>query len=93
MDTATVFGLFEVSSALHLWHHGVESAVASAFYRDAAMLMLDEPTSAMDPRAEYLVIGRFKELAAGKTAIFVTQGLENTQSLGVRPVALTTCSG
>ncbi|MFC8662807.1 ATP-binding cassette domain-containing protein [Streptomyces sp. NPDC057199] len=54
-------------------------AVARAFYRDAAMLMLDEPTSAMDPRAEYLVIRRFKELAAGKTAIFVTQGLENAR--------------
>ncbi|MFD0415445.1 ATP-binding cassette domain-containing protein [Streptomyces sp. NPDC127108] len=54
-------------------------AVARAFYRDAAMLMLDEPTSAMDPRAEYLVIRRFKELAAGKAAVFVTQGLENAR--------------
>ncbi|MCR3724991.1 hypothetical protein FHS35_001839 [Streptomyces umbrinus] len=27
----------------------------------------------MDPRAEYLVIRRFKELAAGRTAVFVTQ--------------------
>ncbi|MFE0174573.1 ATP-binding cassette domain-containing protein [Streptomyces sp. NPDC059002] len=54
-------------------------AVARAFYRNAAMLMLDEPTSAMDPRAEYLVIRRFKELAAGKTAVFVTQGLENAR--------------
>ncbi|TXS39681.1 ABC transporter ATP-binding protein [Streptomyces sp. uw30] len=54
-------------------------AVARAFYRDAAMLMLDEPTSAMDPRAEYLVIRRFKELAADKTAVFVTQGLDNAR--------------
>ena len=54
-------------------------AVARAFYRDAAMLMLDEPTSTMDPRAEYLVIRRFKELAAGRTAVFVTQGLENAR--------------
>ncbi|TGA99092.1 ATP-binding cassette domain-containing protein [Streptomyces sp. MZ04] len=54
-------------------------AVARAFYRDATMLMLDEPTSAMDPRAEYLVIRRFKELAVGKTAVFVTQGLENAR--------------
>jgi len=54
-------------------------AVARAFYRDAAMLMLDEPTSAMDPRAEHLVISRFKELAAGKAAIFVTHNLENAR--------------
>ncbi|QNP71934.1 ABC transporter ATP-binding protein [Streptomyces roseirectus] len=54
-------------------------AVARAFYRDAAMLMLDEPTSAMDPRAEHLVIRRFKELAAGKAAVFVTHNLENAR--------------
>ncbi len=54
-------------------------AVARAFYRDAAMLMLDEPTSAMDPRAEHLVISRFKELAAGRAAVFVTHNLENAR--------------
>ncbi|MFT9789134.1 ABC transporter ATP-binding protein [Streptomyces rhizosphaericola] len=54
-------------------------AVARAFYRDAAVLMLDEPTSAMDPRAEHLVIRRFKELAAGKAAMFVTHNLDNAR--------------
>ena len=54
-------------------------AVARAFYRDAAMLMLDEPTSAMDPRAEHLVIRRFKQLAAGRAAVFVTHNLENAR--------------
>ncbi|WP_103419854.1 ATP-binding cassette domain-containing protein [Streptomyces sp. ZL-24] len=54
-------------------------AVARAFYRDAAVLMLDEPTSAMDPRAEHLVIRRFKELAAGKAAVFVTHNLDNAR--------------
>lgn len=54
-------------------------AVARAFYRDVAVLMLDEPTSAMDPRAEHLVIRRFKELAAGKAAVFVTHNLDNAR--------------
>ncbi|MFJ3906396.1 hypothetical protein [Streptomyces sp. NPDC090025] len=54
-------------------------AVARVFYRGAAMLMLDEPTSAMDPRAEHLVISRFKDLAAGKAAVFVTHNLENAK--------------
>ncbi|MBT2401219.1 ABC transporter ATP-binding protein [Streptomyces sp. ISL-100] len=54
-------------------------AVARAFYRDATMLMLDEPTSAMDPRAEHTVIRRFKELAAGKAAVFVTHNLDNAR--------------
>ncbi|MFG2578119.1 hypothetical protein [Streptomyces malaysiensis] len=43
------------------------------------MLMLDEPTSAMDPRAEHLVIGRFKQLAEGKAALFVTHNLDNAR--------------
>ncbi|MFI8930596.1 ATP-binding cassette domain-containing protein [Streptomyces sp. NPDC053474] len=54
-------------------------AVARAFYRDADVLMLDEPTSAMDPRAEHLVIRRFKQLAEGKAALFVTHNLENAR--------------
>ncbi|MFF1700001.1 ATP-binding cassette domain-containing protein [Streptomyces sp. NPDC058257] len=54
-------------------------AVARTFYRDAAMLMLDEPTSAMDARAEHLVISRFKGLAEGRAAVFVTHNLENAR--------------
>lgn len=54
-------------------------AVARAFYRDAAVLVLDEPTSAMDARAEHLVIRRFKELASGKAAVFVTHNLDNAR--------------
>ncbi|MEU1677128.1 ABC transporter ATP-binding protein [Streptomyces roseifaciens] len=54
-------------------------AVARAFYREAAVLVLDEPTSAMDPRAEHTVISRFKELAAGRAAVFVTHNLTNTR--------------
>ncbi|WP_306320147.1 MULTISPECIES: ABC transporter ATP-binding protein [unclassified Streptomyces] len=54
-------------------------ALARAFYRDAAMLMLDEPTSAMDARAEHKVISRFKRLAVGKAALFVTHNLENAR--------------
>ncbi|MGH3818727.1 MAG: ABC transporter ATP-binding protein [Pseudonocardiaceae bacterium] len=36
------------------------------------MPMKDEPTSALDPRAEHLAISRFKQLAAGNAAVFVT---------------------
>ncbi|KOV57509.1 hypothetical protein ADL01_40320 [Streptomyces sp. NRRL WC-3618] len=54
-------------------------AVARAFYRDATMLMLDEPASAVEPRAEHLVISRFKKLAVGKAALFVTHNLDNAR--------------
>ncbi|WP_244943077.1 ATP-binding cassette domain-containing protein [Streptomyces inhibens] len=54
-------------------------AVARAFYREASVLVLDEPTSAMDPRAEHQVISRFKTLATGCIALFVTHNLTNTR--------------
>ncbi|MEU6765541.1 hypothetical protein ABZ916_23840 [Streptomyces sp. NPDC046853] len=45
------------------------------------MLMPDELTSAMDARAEHRVISRFKGLADGRAAVFVTHNLENGGSL------------
>jgi len=50
-------------------------ALARAFLRRAPILILDEPTSAMDPWAEAEWIGRFRSLAAGRTAILITHRL------------------
>src|SRR5713226_4292258 len=47
-------------------------ALARAFMRNARILILDEPTSSLDARAEYEVFARFRELTAGKTAIFIS---------------------
>ena len=47
-------------------------ALARAFMRDAQILILDEPTSSLDPQAEYEVFARFRELTAGKSAIFIS---------------------
>jgi ATP-binding cassette subfamily B protein len=47
-------------------------ALARAFVRDAPLLILDEPTSALDPQAEYEVFARFRELTAGRSAIFIS---------------------
>ena len=41
-------------------------ALARAFMRDAQILILDEPTSSLDPQAEYEVFARFRELTEGK---------------------------
>jgi ATP-binding cassette subfamily B protein len=40
--------------------------------RDAQVLILDEPTAALDARAEYQVFQRFKELSQGKTAVLIS---------------------
>jgi len=47
-------------------------ALARAYLRDAQVLILDEPTAALDARAEYEVFKRFNELTIGKMALFIS---------------------
>jgi ATP-binding cassette subfamily B protein len=47
-------------------------ALARAYMRDAEILILDEPTAALDARAEYEVFLRFSELTKGKTAVLIS---------------------
>jgi len=47
-------------------------AIARAYMREAAVLILDEPTAALDARAEFEVFKRFKELSEGKTAVLIS---------------------
>jgi ATP-binding cassette subfamily B protein len=47
-------------------------ALARAYLRAAQVLILDEPTAALDARAEYEVFLRFSELVAGRTALLIS---------------------
>jgi len=47
-------------------------ALARAFQRRAPVIILDEPTSAMDPWAEADWLARFRALAQGRTALIIT---------------------
>ena len=47
-------------------------ALARAFFRDAQILILDEPTAALDVQAEYEVYQRFKELTEGRSTILIS---------------------
>lgn len=50
-------------------------AMSRAFMRDAQVLILDEPTAALDPKSEYDVFRHFSSNIEGKTAIFITHRL------------------
>ena len=68
----TVLGkLFEGGEELSIgeWQ---KVALSRAFLRAAQILVLDEPTSSMDARAEYAVFQNFRKLAAGRATILIS---------------------
>jgi ATP-binding cassette, subfamily B, bacterial len=47
-------------------------AISRAYMREAQVLVLDEPTAALDARSEFEVFRRFKELSDGRTAVLIS---------------------
>jgi ATP-binding cassette subfamily B protein len=47
-------------------------AIARAYMRDAQVMILDEPTAALDARSEFEVFQRFKDLGEGRTAVLIS---------------------
>lgn len=52
-------------------------ALARALYKDAPIVVLDEPTAALDPVSEHEVYSGFRSLVGGKTAIFISHRLSS----------------
>jgi len=52
--------------------NGRKIALARAYLRDAQLLILDEPTAALDAKSELEVFERFAELTAGKMALLIS---------------------
>jgi ATP-binding cassette subfamily B protein len=53
--------------------------LARALYKDGPILLLDEPTAAMDPIAEHDIYTKYSEMTRGKTSLFISHRLASTR--------------
>ncbi len=54
-------------------------ALARALYKDGKVLILDEPTAALDPIAESKIYERYNEMTKGHTSVFISHRLASTK--------------
>ena len=52
-------------------------ALARALYKDAPFIVLDEPTAALDPIAEFEIYSKFNEIVGEKTAVYISHRLSS----------------
>ena len=73
----TVIGtLFDDSRELS-WGEWQRIALSRALFRDAPLLILDEPSSALDAQTEYDIFSRFREIVKGRTSILISHRFTN----------------
>jgi len=73
----TVIGnLFDDSRELS-WGEWQKIALARALFRDAPVLILDEPSSALDADTEHDIFSRFREIVKGRTSILISHRFTN----------------
>ena len=54
-------------------------AISRAYFREAQLLVFDEPTAALDPRAELEVFQQFRSLSEGRSAVFVSHRMASAR--------------
>lgn len=56
------------------------TALARAFFRDAPLVILDEPTAALDPRAEHELFDRIRSLLGERTVLLISHRFSSVRS-------------
>ena len=73
----TLIGNLFNSSRELSWGEWQKIAIARALFRDAPLLILDEPSSALDADTEYEIFSRFREIVSGRTTILISHRFTN----------------
>ena len=90
LGIAVIVAVLIVATTFGLWRRRTDGAdlsggqwqrlaVSRAFYRDAPLLICDEPTANLDARAEHAVYQRLRELAAGRTVVLITHRMASVR--------------
>jgi ATP-binding cassette subfamily B protein/ATP-binding cassette subfamily C protein len=78
LDTP-IYKIFDDSGFEPSGGEGQKIAMARALLKDTPVVILDEPTAALDPRAEYEIYQNFNQMVAGKSAIFISHRLSSAR--------------
>jgi ATP-binding cassette subfamily B protein len=84
--STAIGNLFDDSRELS-WGEWQKLALSRALFRDAPLLILDEPSSSLDADTEYDIFSRFREIVKGRTSILISHRFTNV-SLADRIIVL-----
>lgn len=76
-DETHIYKMFVENGVEPSGGQGQKIAIARALYKNAPIVVLDEPTAALDPISEYEVYKNFDKLVYGKTAIYISHRLSS----------------
>ena len=72
---SNIYRNFELDGFEPSGGEGQKLSLARALYKDSPVVILDEPTAALDPRSEYEIYQHFNQMVKGKTAIYISHRL------------------
>jgi ATP-binding cassette subfamily B protein/ATP-binding cassette subfamily C protein len=75
----TIYKLFDSKGIEPSGGEAQKIAFARALYKDAQFVILDEPTAAIDSRAEHDIFSRFDSMVKNKTSIYISHRLASTK--------------
>ena len=78
-DETNLYKMFDESGVEPSGGQAQKLSIVRALYKNSPVVILDEPTAALDPVAEYEVYQHFDSLVGGKTAVYISHRLSSCQ--------------